>query len=443
VHYTPHTQKDITAMLNDIGVADIDELFSTIPESLRLKTPLSFPDDSGKSEQELRQSIQPLLSVKNERSLQGAGIYHHYRPSVIDWVLSRGEFLTAYTPYQPELSQGLLQALYEYQTLICRLTGMEVSNASVYDGSTATVEVVRMLSEISRKSHIAVAATLHPEYKAVLHTANPAGRFEIQEIPARNGIVTPETITETITDQTGGIILQYPNFYGCIEQLDACIAVAHAAHIPVAVAVYPTALGLLKAPGELGAHIVYGEGQPLGLPVSYGGATFGFIATRKKHVRCLPGRICGATVDRNGQRGFVLTLQAREQHIRRQKASSNICSNQMLYALGGAVYLSALGWNGLNAVARTSADKAHRFVEHCTALPGISLRYTHPYFNEFVLDIPNMNSIRTAIKERLHAEFGIPLARFTPNDTGLLIAVTEMTDEQLLTDIPALIGELL
>ncbi len=388
--YIPHTEEDIKEMLEVIGVGSIDELFSPIPESVRLKKPLDLPDPL--SEIELVQYFKDLSernkSLDNYISFLGGGAYNHYIPRVIDQIVSRSEFYTPYTPYQPEMSQGTLQALYEYQTLICQLTGMEVSNASMYDGATSLAEAVLMSRRIKRGKRIFVSKVVHPEYREVIRTYLDGIGVEIVEIPYDGrGLTNYDWIEHNLDKDIISVIIQSPNFFGVIEDLATVSEIIKDRDIMFIVSVLePISLGIIKPPGYFNADVVVGEGQSLGNPISFGGPSLGIFATRNKYVRNMPGRIVGETVDREGKKGYILTLSTREQHIRRERATSNICTNETLCAIRAAVYLSLLGKEGLRELARYNlyiTDYARRRI---SSIPGFKIRFSSPGFNEFVVE---------------------------------------------------------
>lgn len=423
--YCPNTPEEEREMLAAIGVKGIDDLFGVIPPELRA---VSFDLPQGVSEFELLQRMREL-AAKNTQALTtfiGGGYYDHFIPAVVDSLTGRGEFYTAYTPYQPECSQGTLQALYEYQTAICALTGMEVSNASLYDGGTALAEAAMMALRITGRNRLIVDCSVNPFYRRILGTYLANLPVEILEIVPRNGTADRTAIASLLDDKTAAVITQNPNFFGSIDDMSD---VADAAHVNGALlisSVYPVALGLVKSPGEMGADIVTGDGQSLGNPLSFGGPSFGFISTRKQYIRNLPGRIVGETVDKEGRRGFVLTLQAREQHIRRHKATSNICSNQSLCALRGLIFLCSLGRDGLIELAGLNYAKSEYAKTVLGAVKGVSVLNISSTFNEFTLVLP-----KTAgqVTERLLTAGiapGVPLGDYYPElDHCLVVTVTE------------------
>jgi glycine dehydrogenase subunit 1 len=420
---TPQQQKE---MLQTIGVNSIEDLFSDIPNALR-SAPLNLP--KGMSEQEVSTKLSQM-SDNNATDLicfLGGGFYDHFIPAAVNALVSRSEFYTAYTPYQPELSQGTLQAIYEYQSMICRLTDMEVSNASVYDGGTALYEAMMMARRINGRNKIIIDDSVNPIYRVMIHSYTRNLNIELVETKNSNGFASREEIFRHLDEKTAGVIVQNPNFFGRTEDFSALAEEIHKKGSLLLLSCYPLALGLLKSPGSMGADIVTGEGQSLGLPLSFGGPYLGFMATQKKYVRKMPGRIVGRTQDAQNRKGFVLTLQAREQHIRRDKATSNICSNEALCALTSLIYASLLGKEGMREVAQLCADKAGYAYKRLTAIPGIRPHFSSPcFFNEFVLDLPcsAADVVGKLIEKGLAA--GFPLSRYYADmENSLLIAVTE------------------
>jgi glycine dehydrogenase subunit 1 len=423
--YIPHTEEERKEMLASIGVKSLDALFADIPPSL---APKSFDLPKGESEFEVRRRLQKLAS-KNATELVcfvGGGFYDHYVPSAVDAIVSRSEFYTAYTPYQPEISQGTLQAIYEYQTAICRLVDMEVSNASLYDGGTALYEASMMAVRATGRRKIVVDQGVSPIYRVMLGSYTSNLSLQFAEIPVADGLADRKKMKAAIDGETAAVILQNPNFFGCVDDFTDIAEAAHAAGALVVCSVYPISLGLLKSPGSMGADIVTGEGQSLGLPLSFGGPYLGFMATRNTLVRKMPGRITGATVDTKGRRGFVLTLQTREQHIRRDKATSNICSNEALCALQALVYMCLLGKDGLRDVARVSAEKTAYARKRISQIPGAKIKFNAPTFNEFTVELPR--DAGEVIGDMVEKGFaaGFPLGRYYKGmERSMLIAVTE------------------
>ncbi|MBI5892866.1 MAG: aminomethyl-transferring glycine dehydrogenase subunit GcvPA [Deltaproteobacteria bacterium] len=436
--YIPHTDNDIKEMLLVIGIKTVNDLFNAIPPDVRLKTPLNLPP--ALSEQEIVQEL-TVLSKKNATvedyiSFLGAGAYNHYVPSIVNHIILRSEFYTAYTPYQPEISQGTLQAVFEYQTLICQLTGMDAANASMYDGASATAEAVLMAKRLNSRSKCLLSSAFHPEYRDVVKTYIAAQNENIIDIPfcAETGTTLPQAIEKQINKDTSCVVVQHPNFFGSIEDLKTISDMVHKNGSILIVAVAePISLGILKPPGEFGADIVVGEGQAFGNGLNFGGPYLGFFAANEKYLRNMPGRLVGETVDKNGKRGFCLTLATREQHIRREKATSNICTNEGLCALSAAIYLTALGKNGLMELARLNLSKAHYLKEQLKNIKGIKPAFTAPTFNEFVIDVNQDADIVNKFLLKQGIIGGVPLKRFYPQlKSHILLCVTEMnTKEQM------------
>lgn len=417
---------DEELMLRAVDADCFDDLFAQIPADFQTD---DFDVPSGLSEMEMMQHIRKIAR-KNSSDLVnfcGAGFYDHFIPAAVDSLTSRGEFFTAYTPYQPEAAQGTLQAAYEYQTAIARLTGMEVSNASLYDGGTALFEGMMMALRITKRNRVLVDEGVSPIYRTMLRSYTRNLKIEYQEVPlSGNGTADRAAFKAALTTDVGAVLIQNPNFFGCIDDLTDLIDDAYAVKAVTVLSAYPVSLGLIKTPGEMGADIVTGEGQSLGLPLSFGGPYLGFMATRKKLVRNMPGRIVGATTDKQGRRGYVLTLQAREQHIRREKAASNICTNMQLCALRAIVYLSLLGKQGFADVARQCMDRAGYAWTRLNAIPGVEPLFDQPFFNEFALKLPKDASevVSDLIEEGIAA--GFPAGRYYEGmENVLLFAFTE------------------
>ena len=428
----PHTDEERRRMLERIGIAsgDIGELFAQIPPELRAR---SFDLPAGRSEMEVMRRL-TRLAEKNELhavTFVGGGFYDHYIPAAVDALASRSEFYTAYTPYQPEASQGTLHAIYEYQTCICRLTGMEVSNASLYDGGTAIHEAVMMALRVTKRNKIIVDGGVSPIYRKMLYCYTSNLRIEFVETPVLHGHASRENIERCLDDQTAAIILQNPNFFGAIDDHRDLAERVHAKGGLLIESVYPIAQALLKTPAEMDADIVTGEGQSLGLPLCFGGPYLGFLATKMKFAHKMPGRIAGATIDQKGRRGFVLTLQAREQHIRREKAASNICTNQTLCAIRALIYMCLLGREGLKDVARLCLNKAEYARRKIESVPGVEVMRGSPTFNEFVVKLPkDPNEVIGKMMER-GIVAGFPLGRYYDDMKDyLLVAVTEKRTKQ-------------
>ena len=413
-------------MLDAVGVSGIDELFAVIPEELQSEV-FDLPD--GLSEVEMTRRLRGMAAanVQGFTNYCGAGFYDHFIPAAVDALASRGEFYTAYTPYQPESSQGTLQAIYEYQSMISRLTGMEVANASLYDGGTALFEGLMMALRCRpRRSRVLVDEGVNPIYRTMLRSYTRNLRIEYEEIPLQAGGIDRAGMVASLNDQVAAVLVQNPNFFGCVEDVSDLSERVHAAGALLVCSTYPMALGLIRPPGMMGADIVTGEGQSLGLPLSFGGPYLGFMATSRKWVRKMPGRIVGRSEDASGRSGFVLTLQAREQHIRREKATSNICSNEALCALRAVIYLSILGKNGFRETAWTCASRAAYAWEQLTAIDGIEPAFDHSFFNEFAVKLPCPASdlISRLLQERVAV--GFPVNRYYEGmDNVLLLAFTE------------------
>lgn len=431
MRYIPNTAEVRKEMLGELGFDSLDSLFATIPKEMKLGRPLDLPPPMSEKALLAYLAEQGALnaSARSHACFLGGGSYSHFIPAVVPALVSRGEFLTAYTPYQPEVSQGTLQAMYEYQTFTCLLTGMEVSNASMYDGASAVAEAVLMARRITGRDRFLVAESLHPEYREVLRTYTAYLGVELVSVPfdEESGGVDAAALRELADDRTGGFVLQSPNFFGVVEDTKPLAEAIHeGGGLLVSSFNEPFSLGLLKSPGEQGADIVAGEAMAFGSPVSFGGPALGMLAAKKEFTRNMPGRIVGRTEDADGKGGFVLTLSTREQHIRREKATSNICSNEGLCALAAAVFLSALGRRGLRAAARQNLSKAHWLRERILALPGYSPVFSGPVFNEFAVKGPESPG---RLRRRLAAAGllgGLHLGEWYPAlKGGLLFCVTE------------------
>ncbi len=434
--YIPISPKERDAMLEAIGVKSLDDLFEDVPARHRFPE-LNLPP--ALTEMEAMEELSGIAgSNENVRSdlisFLGAGMYNHYIPSVVDHILRRGEFYTAYTPYQPEISQGTLQAIFEYQSLMAALTGMEVSNASHYDGATATAEAVSLAYAQFRgkRKKIVLSPTVHPQYRAVIRTYTQGMELEVAGDNADADLDSqPDELAGLIDDQTSLLIVQYPDFFGRVYDYTKLIDTAHAKGALVCVVANPTALALFKSPGSMGADIVVGDGQPLGIPMWYGGPSVGFFTTRKSFVHKMAGRLVGETVDNRGQRAYVLTLTAREQHIKRERATSNICTNQSLIALGTAVYLSLLGKKGLRQVAELCYQKAHYAAAELSKIKGMGLCFTEPFFHEFALCVNRpVEEVNAHLLE--HGILGgYDLGQDYPAlKDHMLVAVTEMNSKE-------------
>lgn len=423
--YIPHTEKDIEQMLKKIGVTTIEALFSDIPDAAMLNRSLDLPDAHSE-----RAMLKRITAISRENidadawlRFVGGGLYEHMIPSVIPQMLLRSEFNTAYTPYQPEISQGTLQAIFEYQTMMTELTGLDVANASHYDGATAMAEAAFMACGATRRRKILVADTLNPQYMAVLKTYLNYKDLELVPIPSVNRTVSMEVIEKYLDEETGAYIVATPNYYGLLEDLTGISDLLHSNGSMLIIAANPMSFALYKSPGEWGADIAVGDGQVFGNAMNFGGPSLGYIACTTKLMRKMPGRIVGETVDLNGKRGYVLTLQAREQHIRREKATSNITSNQALNALAATIYLSLLGLKGIREVAGRSRINAHYLKRGLTAIDGITAISKGPFFNEFVIGVPDAEKLMEAL-EAYQIVPGIML-----NNREILVTTTEIYEK--------------
>jgi glycine dehydrogenase subunit 1 len=428
--YFPNTIDDQRAMLETIGVSSLEELFAMVPAELRLKRELCLPPALG--EMDLTAHMVSLagknVSAACVPCFLGGGCYDHFIPAVVDAISSRSEFYTAYTPYQAEASQGTLQAMFEYQTLIAELTGMDFSNSSMYDGGSAAVEAVLMALHVGKRTgRVVVAETLHPEYRQALKTYLTNTDTELYTVAAEDGAVAPADVEAAVNDETACVLVQHPNFFGCLEEVESLAEIAHKKGAIFIVAFDPISLGMLKRPGDYGADIAVAEGQPLGNPMAYGGPYLGIMACREPFLRRMPGRLVGQTVDRRGRRCWTLTLQTREQHIRREKATSNICTNQGLFALRAAVYLSLMGPKGMRQVAELCLQKSRYALNQVTLGGKLEKAFDRPTFKEFVVRVKDgkVNDVLAAGEKR-YIFPGVPLGRWYPQLADcLLIAVTE------------------
>ena len=429
--YIPVNTSEREQMLQTIGLKTVDELFSQIPDEIKIKR-LQLTE--GMSELEAGRYISGLAdkNIRFKTIFRGAGAYNHYIPSIVKSITGKEEFLTAYTPYQAEISQGILQSIFEYQTMICQLTGMDVSNASVYDGASAAAESVAMCVE-RKRTKMLVSASVNPMTLSTMQTYCFGSGAELVVVPEKDGVTDMEALKDMVDDTTAGFYMQQPNYYGLIEEAEALGQIVHEAGAKYVMGVNPISLGILKTPAEYGADIAVGEGQPLGMSLAFGGPYLGFMAATSAMQRKLPGRIVGETTDIEGRRAFVLTLQAREQHIRREKASSNVCSNQALCAMTAAVYMAAMGPDGLHQVATQCLSKAHYAAAEISKIPGFELRYKGEFFHEFVTECPGNPSEIMATIEREGILGGNPV------NGGILWCVTEMNTKE---DIDKLVNQL-
>ena len=447
MRYLPLTDDDRRAMLSRIGVASTEALYSDVPEKARLKGPVDLPPVMGELEVERTMSglAAKNLGAGSCPSFLGAGAYRHHIPASVDHLIQRGEFLTSYTPYQPEVTQGTLQYLFEFQTQVALLTGMEVANASMYDGATATVEAVMMANRVTRRSRAIISGGLHPHYREVIATHAKFTGFEAALAPA--DAVGNEDLAKMIDANTSCVVVQNPSFFGHVKDLSGLAKACQAAGALLVVAVTEiVSLGAVTPPGEMGADIVTAEGQSLGVPLSYGGPYVGLFATRDKFIRQMPGRLTGQTVDVDGKRGWVLTLSTREQHIRREKATSNICTNSGLCALAFNIHLTLLGEAGLTKLAQLNHATASRLADRLSAIPGVKL-VTETFFNEFTLKLPKPAApvVEALAKKRILG--GVPVSRLYPGDAALadllLVAATETVSDDDIAAYEAALKEVL
>ena len=433
--YVPSTREERKEMLRAIGLEDYRDLYKDVPQEMYLDRPLNLPE--GMSELEVSRAMKEMAGKNRVFStvLRGAGAYDHYIPSVVKYIPSKEEFLTAYTPYQAEMSQGVLQSIFEYQTMICALTGMDVSNASVYDGATAAAEAAAMCRDRKRRVTL-ISAAAHPDTINTVRTYCYGTNDELRIVPAKDGRTDMDALKEMLTEEVASFYVQQPNFYGQFEEAEAMAELVHQAGAMYIMGCNPIALAIIKTPAECGADIAVGEGQPLGMPLSFGGPYLGYMATTTKHMRKLPGRIVGQTVDAKGDRAFVLSLQAREQHIRREKASSNICSNQALCALTAGVYMASMGPEGMAEAARQSMAKAHYLASGLCAIPGVSLKYSGEYFHEFVTVMPKADEVLAALADA-------DILGGLPVEGGILWCATEKVSKAVLDKAIAIVKEVL
>ncbi len=440
--YVPNTEHDRAEMLRRIGVETFEDLIRCVPDSVRLKEELKLPQAI--SELELSKLLAGLSSRNKDTSqivtFLGGGAYDHFIPAAVDHMISRSEYYTAYTPYQAEVSQGTLQTIYEFQSLICELTGMDVANASMYDGATAVAEAALLAHAETRRGEILAAGSLNPNYREVLSTYCQSLGLKVKTLPFVEGLIDLEVLKKNVSEKVACVIVQSPNFFGSIENIDQIEPLTHSVGALLILACDPISLGILRTPGEYNADIAVGEGQAMGNYLSFGGPYLGYFVCKRNLIRRMPGRIAGATTDTRGRRGFVLTLQTREQHIRREKATSNICTNQALCALASCVYLSLLGKSGIKRVAELCLQKSHYACDEITKIEGFKKRFGAPFFKEFVVEtpVPPKRLIRSLMKRNLFA--GIDLAQFDRKlKNCLLVCVTEKRTKE---EIDFLVDEL-
>jgi len=440
--YTQITDEQAGRMLAAVGADSVDALFAAIPPRLRLKAPLEIPE--GLSELEMLRDAE-WLGRRNRSCAElvcflGCGAYDHFIPSVVDAIAGQSEFVTAYTPYQAEASQGILQLFYEFQTLVCTLTGMDAANASLYEVSSACAEGVIMAMNVTRRRRAVVAGSVHPDTLQVLRSYAKARGLELVEVPAPDGVVDPQDIAAAVSAETAAVVVQSPNFFGCVERIDRVIRAAHDVGALAVLVTDPLAGGLLKPPGELGADVVVAEGQPLGIPLQYGGPYLGLMAVRAPYLRKMPGRVVGMTKDVQGRRGFCLALQAREQHIKRERATSNICTNQGLLAIRAAAYLAVMGRCGVTQVASRCFDASHYAADRIARLDGYEMRFHAPFFKEFVVKTSRGVGRALAACRAQGILGGVPLVRFDERLSDCFaVAVTEKRTKQ---EIDALVAVL-
>ena len=443
--YVPNTPEDQQAMLATLGLSTLEDLLAPVPENVRLRRPLDLPP--ALSEPDLKRLLYNM-AAKNKNldsalSFLGAGTYDHAIPSVVPHLQRRSEFVTSYTPYQPEVSQGMLQAIYEFQTMVCQITGLDIANASLYDGATAMVEAVLLAVGPGGRGEVVISMGVDPQYRRVLHTYAHARGFSVREVPTRDGVTSLEDLDAAVSATTAAVVIQQPNFFGCIEDMRAIEPIAHKGKaVFVTTITEPASLGVLAPPGEYGADIAVGELMSFGNPMSYGGPALGFMSARSKYMRLLPGRLVGQTVEEGGQKqtGYVLTLQTREQHIRRERATSNICTNQSLLAVGATIYLAALGKQGFRELGTLCLQKAHYAFRQVTALPGYKAAFSSPFFDEFVITAPVPAQRLVQHFEQAGIIGGYPLREGYPDmPNDILFCVTETRTRE---DIDYLVGVL-
>ncbi|HLH61484.1 MAG TPA: aminomethyl-transferring glycine dehydrogenase subunit GcvPA [Ktedonobacteraceae bacterium] len=429
--YIPNTPEDQQAMLETLGLSSWEALLAPVPENVRLRRPLNLPP--ALPEPDLKRLISGM-AAKNKNldtalSFLGAGSYDHAIPSIVPHLQRRSEFVTSYTPYQPEVSQGMLQAIYEFQTMVCQITGLDIANASLYDGATAMVEAVLLAVGPGGRGEVVISEGVDPQYRTVLHTYAHARGFSVKEVPTQNGVTSIEALNEAVTPTTSAVVIQQPNFFGCIEDVKTIEPIAHKGKaVFVATITEPASLGILTPPGAYGADIAVGELMSFGNPMSYGGPALGFMAARSKYMRLLPGRLVGQTVEEGGEKqtGYVLTLQTREQHIRRERATSNICTNQSLLAVGATIYLAALGKQGFRELGELCLQKAHYAFRQITAIAGFSAKFRSPFFDEFVITAPVSAQQLSEHLEQAGIIGGYPLGEhYAGMKNDMLFCVTE------------------
>lgn len=440
MRYIPNSPEERAEMLNIVGLNSADELFRSIPKDVQLNRALNVTE--ALAEPTLIAGFEKMAAkntATQKLSFLGAGAYSHFSPTIVDYFLQRSEFFTSYTPYQPEISQGTLQYIFEFQTLVCQLTGMEVANASMYDGSTAMAEAVLMAQRVTKRDKVIIANTVHPEYIEVAKTYTQHGSTQIETVAfdQETGRVVVDSLTN-LDNSCAALIIQSPNFFGCVEDVKALADKAHSVGaLLVLVVTEALSLGLLKTPGECDVDIVVAEGQSFGIPLSCGGPYVGLFATKEKYIRSMPGRLCGVAYDKDGNRGYVLTLSTREQHIRREKATSNICTNQGLIALAATIYMEAMGKKGLQEVATQNAQKAAYAAKEIAKIEGFSIPFSAPRFNEFVVRAPkNANEILEKLRTEKEIIGGLPLSwYYNDYQSDFLVCVTETSTKEQIDEL--------
>ena len=447
INYTPNTESDIKLMLKEIGVNSIEDLLADIPEELLCKK-INIP--AGISEMELKHSLKSLsdknASLNKYASYLGAGTYEHFIPCIVDHLSSRGEFYTCYTPYQPEVSQGTLQGIYEFQSMMCELLAMDVANASMYDGASALAEAAMLAIRYKQKKNVLISKTVHPEYREVISTYLQELDVKLIEVEMEDGITSISNLDAMIDNNTACVLIQTPNFFGCLEETKELAGLTHKKEALFVACVNPMSLGIIKPPGEYGADIAVGDIQALGNYINYGGPHAGFFAVNKEFIRKMPGRLAGATVDTKGRRAFTLTLQTREQHIRRAKATSNICTNQQLLALRTCIYLSTLGKEGMIDVGNLNIHKSHYAIDRLCELDGIEPLYDKPFFNEFAIKLSGNCKIQDINNGLFEAGIigGLDLSRFYPDiDNAMLLCVTETKTKEDIDNLASAVSNII
>ncbi len=447
MNFVPNTPQEKEKMLNFLGISSVTELFKDIDRGIMLKESLILPKPLSEMELmgQMREMSTTNAHAQSHACFIGAGAYDHFIPSVVDHLISRGEFATSYTPYQAEMSQGMLQSIFEFQSMICGLTGMDVANASMYDGASAMAEAAIMATRYTEGVGITISKGVHPEYRQVLRTYANAFGLKIYEVETQNGLTDIKDMEHNVNGSTACVIVQSPNVFGSIENLAGIEDLAHKNEcLFVASVVEPISFGILKPPGDYGADIAVGEAQAFGNPLSYGGPHLGFMATKGEFLKKIPGRICGLTVDTNGERGFILTMQAREQHVRRERATSNICTNQAANALAATIYLALVGKNGLRRIAEICAQRAHYTSKKICEIEGFEMCFDAPFFNEFVVHCPTSpeNINKVLLKKKIIG--GLDLGRYYDDlNNCMLFCVTEMNSKEKIDELVTALREVM